>query len=142
MSSSDIDNILSSEKTVSPSPDFLASVMRAVRRQAAALPPFKFPWFRLLPAIIAMFIAILRVFWDLIGFLGEPDVMAGFNAQLREFADVAAQFGVQWIVLALALTTVALLLSISLVGSAHFAAEDSRLRRLLRAVVSLVRRAG
>ena len=140
MSAGDIDKVLEDERQVTPSPDFLASVMRAVRRQAASLPPFKFPWLRLMPAIIAMFIAIMRVFWDLIGFLSDGDVMATFKAQLREFADVAAQFGVQWIVLAIALTAISLMLAVSLVGGSHYAAEDSRIRRFLNALVSLVRR--
>ena len=142
MNPDDIDNVLENEETITPSPDFLASVMRAVRRQAAALPPLKFPWLRLLPAILAMFVAILRVFWDLIGFLYEPDVLAEFKEQLNQFADLAAQFGVQWIVLAVAITVVSLMLSVSLVGSAQHSASEGRVRRLLRAVVSVVRRSG
>ncbi len=142
MNPEDIDDILTNEELIEPSPDFLASVMRAVRRQAASLPPLKFPWLRLLPAILAMFVAILRVFWDLIGFLSEPDVLAGFKEQLNQFADVAAQFGVQWIVLAVAITVVSLMLSISLVGSDHYATDDSRIRRMLRAAVSIFRRSG
>ena len=142
MKSDDIDKVLTSEEVITPSPDFLASVMRAVRRQAAALPPMKFPWLRLLPAILAMFAAIMRVFWDLIGFLYDPDVLAGFTEQLQEFAEVAARFGVQWIVLAVAITVFSLLLSISLVGGGNDGATDSRIRRMLRAAASIVRRSG
>ena len=140
MKSDDIENVLANEVKIEPSPDFLASVMRAVRRQAAALPPMKFPWLRLLPAILAMFVAIMRVFWDLIGFLYDPDVFAGFKEDLQEFADVAALFGVQWIVLAVAITIISLTLSIHLVNNRRFATEDSRVRRMLRAVTSIVRR--
>ena len=140
MKSDDIDEVLANEEVITPSPDFLASVMRAVRRQAAALPPLKFPWLRLLPAILAMFVAIMRVFWDLIGFLYDPDVLAGFKEQLHQFADVAARFGVQWIVLAVAITTVSLMLSVSLVGRGYFTDGEGRVRRLLRAAVSVVRR--
>ena len=142
MKSDDIDKVLANEEVITPSPDFLASVMRAVRRQAAALPPMRFPWLRLLPAILAMFAAIMRVFWDLIGFLYDPDVLAGFKEQLQQFSDVAARFGVQWIVLAVAVTVVSLMLSISLVGSGHHGADDSRIRRMLRAAASFVRRSG
>lgn len=142
MKSDEIENVLANEEQIMPSPDFLASVMRAVRRQAAALPPLKFPWPRLLPAILAMFVAIMRVVWDLIGFLVEPDVLAGFKEQLQQFADLAAQFGVQWIVLALIITAVSLMLSISLVGSGFNAQDDGRIRRWLRAAVSIVRRSG
>lgn len=142
MNPDDIDDILTNERLITPSPDFLASVMRAVRRQAASLPPLKFPWLRVLPGILATFVAIMRAVWDLVGFLNEPDVLAGFKEQLHQFADVAAQFGVQWIVLAVAITVVSLMLSVSLVGSEHYAANDGRIRRMLRAAVSMVRKSG
>jgi len=142
MNPDDIDNILSNEKPITPSPHFLASVMRAVRRQAASLPPLKFPWLRLLPGILATFAAIMRAVWDLVGFLNEPDVVAGFKEQLHQFADLAAQFGVQWIVLAVAITVVSLMLSISLVGTEHYADNDGRMRRMLRAAASIVRKSG
>ncbi len=142
MNPDDIDHILTTEERIKPSPDFLASVMRAVRRQAASLPPLKFPWLRLLPAILATFAAIMRVVLDLVGFLNEPDVLAAFKDQLQEFADVAAQFGVQWIVLAIVITTLSLMLSIRLVSTEHYAVNDSRIRRMLRAVVSVVRKSG
>jgi hypothetical protein len=142
MNPDDIDDILTHEKRITPSPDFLASVMRAVRRQAASLPPLKFPWLRVLPGILATFVAIMRAVWDLVGFLNEPDVLAGFKEQLQQFAELAAQFGVQWIVLAVAITVLSLMLSISLVGSEHYAGNDSRIRRMLHAVVSIVRKSG
>ena len=142
MKPDDIDHILSNEKLVTPSPDFLASVMRAVRRQAAALPPLKFPWLRALPGILAMFAAIMRLAWDLVGFLNEPDVLAGFKEQLHEFAAIAAQFGVQWIALAVVMTVASLLLSISLVSTEHYAVNDGRFRRMLRAAASIIRKSG
>ena len=142
MNPDDIDNILTNEKLITPSPDFLASVMRAVRRQAASLPPLKFPWLRTLPGILAMFVAIMRAVWDLVGFLNEPDALAGFKEQLHQFTDLAAQFGVQWIALAVVITVVSLMLSISLVGSEHYAENDGRIRRMLRAAVSIVRKSG
>ena len=142
MNPDDIDYILTDEKLITPSPDFLASVMRAVRRQAASLPPLRFPWLRTLPGILATFAAIMRAIWDLVGFLNEPDILVGFKEQLHQFADLAAQFGVQWIVLAVAITVVSLMLSISLVGSEHYAANDGRIRRMLRAAASIVRKSG
>lgn len=142
MNFDDIDDILTNENLISPSRDFLASVMRAVRRQAASLPPLKFPWRRALPGILAMFVAIIRAIWDLVGFLSEPDVVAGFKEQLHQFADLAAQFGVQWIVLAVVISVLSLMLSISLVSTEHYAANDSRFRRMLRAAVSIVRKSG
>ena len=142
MKADEIDNVLASERQITPSPDFLASVMRAVRRQAATLPPLKFPWMRVLPAILAMFIAIMRLVWDLFGLLGEPDVLAEVKEQLQQFAEVAAQFGVQWVVLAIAITVASLMLSIGLVGGDAYSVNDSRLRRMLRAVGSIVRKTG
>lgn len=142
MNPDDIDDILTNEKLITPSPDFLASVMRAVRRQAAALPPLKFPWLRTLPGILAMFVAIMRLVWDLVGFLNEPDVLAGLKEQLHQFADLAAQFGVQWIVLAVVMTVASLMLSITLVGGEHYAANDGRIRRMLRAAASIIRKTG
>ncbi|NNE36128.1 MAG: hypothetical protein HKN13_12880 [Rhodothermales bacterium] len=142
MNPDDIDDILSNEKLITPSPDFLASVMRAVRRQAATLPPLKFPWRRALPGIVATFVAIIRAVWDMVGFVNEPDVVASFKEQLHQFAEVASQFGVQWIVLAVAITVVSLMLSISLVSSEHYATNDGRIRRMLRAAASIVRKSG
>jgi hypothetical protein len=142
MNPDDIDDILAHDKRITPSPDFLASVMRAVRRQAASLPPLKFPWLRMLPGILATFVAIMRAVWDLVGFLNEPDVLAGFKEQLQQFAELAAQFGVQWIALAVMITVVSLMLSISLVGGEHYAANDGRLHRMLRAAASIVRKSG
>ena len=130
MKADDIDNILDDIDREDP------------RRQAASLPPMKFPWLRLLPGILAMFLAIMRVVWDLLGFLNEPDVVAAFKEQLSQFADVAAQFGVQWIVLAVAITVVSLMLSISLVGSEQHAPHGGRIRRLLRAAASIIRKSG
>jgi hypothetical protein len=142
MNLDDIDDILTNERSITPSPNFLASVMRAVRRQAASLPPLKFPWLRALPGILAMFVAVMRAVWDLVGFLSEPGVLAGFKEQLHQFAELAAQFGVQWIVLAVAITALSLMLSISLVGSEHYAVNDGRIRRMLRAAVTIVRKSG
>lgn len=142
MKPDDIDHILTNEIVITPSPDFLASVMTAVRRQAATLPPLKFPWLRVLPGILAMFVAMMRAIWDLVGFLNEADALADFNEQLHQFADIAAKFGVQWIVLAVVLTVVSLLLSISMVGSEHYVTSDSRIQRVLRAAASIVRKSG
>lgn len=138
----DIDDILTHEPRIMPSPDFLASVMRAVRQQAASLPPLKLPWLRVLPGILAMFVAIMRAVWDLVGFLNEPNVLAAFKEQLHQFAELAARFGVQWVVLAVAITVVSLALSISLVGGEHHAVNDGRIRKMLRAAVSIIRKSG
>jgi hypothetical protein len=48
----DLDRILSEEEIL-PSSGFTASVMDAVRREAAAPPPIPFPWKRALPGLVA-----------------------------------------------------------------------------------------
>jgi ABC-type spermidine/putrescine transport system permease subunit I len=52
MKEHEIDRILSEEEIL-PSSRFTASVMDAVRREAAAPPPIPFPWTRALPGIVA-----------------------------------------------------------------------------------------
>jgi hypothetical protein len=49
----EIDQMLSREDEILPSSGFAASVMDAVRREAAAPPPIPFPWKRALPGMVA-----------------------------------------------------------------------------------------
>ena len=49
MNDADIDRILSRKDDILPSSGFAASVMDAVRKEAAAPPPIPFPWRRALP---------------------------------------------------------------------------------------------
>ena len=42
----ELDEILRSEETIEPSPDFVSSVMRAVYRESTELSPLRFPWSR------------------------------------------------------------------------------------------------
>ena len=58
----DLDRILSTERSVTPSPGFVHSVMRAVSHEAATPPAIPFPWRRMMPLIAAavvLFIAVL-----------------------------------------------------------------------------------
>ncbi len=58
----DLDRILSTECSVTPSPGFAHSVMRAVRHEAATPPAIPFPWRRMMPLIAAaadLLIAVL-----------------------------------------------------------------------------------
>jgi hypothetical protein len=52
MSHNEIDRILAAEEELIPSSGFLASVMESVREEAAAPPPFPFPWKRFVPGMI------------------------------------------------------------------------------------------
>jgi len=49
----EIDQMLSRDDEIQPSSGFAASVMDAVRREAAAPPPIPFPWKRALPGMVA-----------------------------------------------------------------------------------------
>lgn len=49
----EMNRILSRDDEILPSSGFTASVMEAVRREAAAPPPIPFPWKRALPGVVA-----------------------------------------------------------------------------------------
>lgn len=121
MKPDDIDQVLANEKEISPSADFLASVMRAVRREATSLPPLKFPWRRALPGFLAAFVALARTIWDLVNFLRDAASFAVVREQLDHVAALAAGIGLQWIALAIVVTVVSLALSLRLVGGRRYA---------------------
>ena len=56
-----IDQILSREEEIVPSSGFAASVMEAVRREAAVPPPIPFPWKRAWPMVALAGAAIMLV---------------------------------------------------------------------------------
>jgi hypothetical protein len=58
-----MNRILSREDEILPSSGFAASVMDAVRREAAAPPPIPFPWKRALPGLV---VAALALAWALV----------------------------------------------------------------------------
>ena len=53
MQSDELDHILAEEPAILPSSEFTASVMAAIRREAAASAPLAFPWRRALPGLVA-----------------------------------------------------------------------------------------
>jgi hypothetical protein len=57
----EIDRVLSLKDEILPSSGFAASVMDAVRREAAAPPPIPFPWKRALPGLVAAGFALALV---------------------------------------------------------------------------------
>lgn len=61
MNDSEIDRILSGQDEILPSSGFAASVMEAVRREAAAPPPIPFPWKRALPGLVVAALALALV---------------------------------------------------------------------------------
>ena len=61
MSDAEMDHILFRQDEILPSSGFTASVMEAVRREAAAPPPIPFPWKRALPFLVLAPLALLAV---------------------------------------------------------------------------------
>ena len=57
----ELDRILSTERSVTPSPGFAHSVMRAVRHEAATPPAIPFPWRRMMPLIAAPAVLLIAV---------------------------------------------------------------------------------
>jgi hypothetical protein len=57
----EIDRILSREDEILPSSGFAASVMDAVRREAAAPPPIPFPWKRAVPGLLVAAGALILI---------------------------------------------------------------------------------
>ena len=55
----DIERLLASETMIEPSPGFAASVMEAVRSEAAVPAPLAFPWRRVLPGLVLVGLALL-----------------------------------------------------------------------------------
>jgi hypothetical protein len=55
----ELDRILSTERSISPSPGFSAAVMRAIAREATAPPAIPFPWSRMTPILAAAALLLL-----------------------------------------------------------------------------------
>jgi len=61
MSDTEMDRILFRQDEILPSSGFAASVMEAVRREAAAPPPIPFPWKRALPFLVVATLVLAAV---------------------------------------------------------------------------------
>ncbi len=65
----DIERLLASETMIEPSPGFAASVMEAVRSEAAAPEPLAFPWRRVLPGLVLVALVLMAGLGMLVGAL-------------------------------------------------------------------------
>lgn len=119
MTNDAIERILVDEETLTPSAGFLASVMRAVQREAAVSPPLGFPWLRALPGVLAAVAAQGVLIWHGIGGLSEPASIAVFGAEIRQLMALATGTGIHWILLAAAIPFLSLVLAVSLTGVSH-----------------------
>src|SRR4029077_1553785 len=69
----ELDRILSSDRTITPSRDFTFAVMQAVERQAASPSLILFPWRHLLSGVASILVAAGGIFW----FTVTPALRAG-----------------------------------------------------------------
>ena len=117
MHEDELDAILAAEGHIVPSSGFTASVMRAVRSDAAVPPPIPFPWKVALPglgAAVAVVIFTLVACADLARTPGLA-VKFAWMAQ-REVVETATHFGLGWIALALLLSLIAISASMRIAG--------------------------
>jgi hypothetical protein len=123
MTRDELDRILSAEDRIVPSSGFAASVMDAVRREAATPPPIPFPWKRALPGLVVGIVALAGLI--VAGFALRASAIAAAAPatlslhQLIAAARVAAQQadGAGWIALTLLLTLASVFFSFRATGS-------------------------
>jgi hypothetical protein len=114
MTNDELDRILSSkDDDILPSSGLVASVMEAVRSEAATPPPIAFPWKRALPGLAATGFALA---WLLAVVIGQfrhsavtPPLTASLPAALVPIVQAAG-----WSVLALLLSLISVKLSMRL----------------------------
>jgi len=121
MEDAELDRILSNHDEIQPSSGFVAAVMEAVEREAAAPAPIPFPWRRALPLFCLGAIALV----SLIVIAGTAVIRAG-NVMTR-FTAVAPETGLfaaggigsalAWTGLALVVAFISVMASMRMVGS-------------------------
>ena len=118
MSHDEIDRILSHDEELLPSSGFAASVMDAVRREAAVPPPIPFPWKRALPGLAAWVVALVAAILGGVSQLGHPAAAAPLWANWAALFDRALEgaemVGAGWITMALFLAWASVALSMHL----------------------------
>jgi hypothetical protein len=121
MSHDEIDRILFRDEEILPSSGFAASVMDAVRREAAVPPPIPFPWRRALPLIAAagaalvLVVVVLVVGITQLGGEGAGPPSAGrWMPTLLPFVNGTLTSAAGWVLLALALSFASVALSLRL----------------------------
>ncbi len=119
MSADEIDRILSRKEEIVPSSGFVASVMEAVRAEAATPAPIPFPWRRALPGMAAAglaCIAVIVLFIVQVTTTHRGSSVPVASPETSMAFDVAGRFGVGWITLAFLLAFVSVKLSMRLAG--------------------------
>jgi len=112
MEHDDLDRALSRGEDIVPSSGFVATVMGAVRSEAAAPPQIPFPWKRALAGLAACTLALVSF---LIAALMQTGGQAG-SSVLAAALESARAAGAGWIALALLVSLVSVTLSMRLAG--------------------------
>jgi hypothetical protein len=123
MNHDEIDRVLSREEEILPSSGFAASVMEAVRREAAAPAPITFPWKRALPGVVlagltVALVAVVLVAWMVqLGREGSsPQLSADWISASLPFVKANLTSAAGWTLAVLALSLASVMLSLRLAG--------------------------
>jgi len=118
MRNDDLDRSLSRQEEILPSSGFVASVMEAVQREAAAPAPIQFPWKRVLPGLLAAGLVLVSVVVASVQLLMHGAADQPLPAQwLSAFASLMAtskSLGANWMALALLVSLASVKLSMRL----------------------------
>jgi hypothetical protein len=123
MNHDEIDRVLSREEEILPSSGFAASVMEAVRREAAAPAPIPFPWKRALPGVVlagltVALVAVVLVVWMVqLGREGaSPQLSADWMSGSLPFVKANLTSAAGWTLAVLVLSLASVMLSLRLAG--------------------------
>jgi hypothetical protein len=115
MSHDEVDRILSREEEIFPTSRFADSVMKAVRREAAAPRPIPFPWKRALPGMITvaatLIYALVEIALQLRAGVAAPRLPAAWTSLLTPMVNAAVSAEAGWVALAALLTLASVTLS-------------------------------
>jgi len=119
----EIDRILSphDQDEILPSSGFAASVMDAVRREAAAPPPIPFPWKRALPGLVAasaaLAIVLSAAITSIVRMGGKAPLYSPLPSAMPFILSVDIKSAAMWTMLALFTALVSVKLTMRLCGT-------------------------
>ncbi|HLH44106.1 MAG TPA: hypothetical protein VKV74_14055 [Bryobacteraceae bacterium] len=118
MMQDEFDRALSGEVPIVPSAGFVNGVMEAVRREASAPPPIPFPWKRALPGLAAGIVALAAMIAAVVKDVAHPasavPAQSGWSSALAHAAALTKAYGIDWILLMVAITLACVTLSMRL----------------------------
>jgi hypothetical protein len=103
-----------------PSSGFVASVMEAVRLDAATPPPIPFPWTRALPGVAAAVLVLVSAFVVVVQLARtgiHSSAAAALPPQLVRALEIANDAGLGWIVVASLLAFVSIRFAMRVAGA-------------------------